>query len=76
MSFDALEIYGDNFLQEVNEQNIIESPSSNMHNLESMEIQLHHYHLLVHIQHQAIYNLIPSWKHDQNLYSINVGELD
>ena len=34
---EALDFYGDNFLQEVNEQNIIASISSNMQNMESME---------------------------------------
>jgi hypothetical protein len=34
---DALYIYGDNFLQEVHEQNIIASTSSNIQNMESMK---------------------------------------
>ena len=34
---EALEIYGDNFLQEVNEQNIIASTSSNMQNMGTVE---------------------------------------
>ena len=71
---DVLDIYDDNFLQEVQEQNIIASTSSNIQNVESMENTTTTLPANSAYTHQVIYNLILSWKQDQNQYSINLRE--